>query len=60
MERDNPFWPSTDVGLIRRLENAADNAAWLVFVERYRSPIRRTALRAGLSDIEAEEVVQST
>ncbi len=60
MERDHSFWPSTEVGLIRRLENADDNAAWAVFVERYRPPIRRTALRAGLSDTEAEEVVQST
>lgn len=60
MERDHSFWPSTEVGLIRRLENADDNAAWAVFVERYRAPIRRTALRAGLSDTQAEEVVQNT
>ncbi len=60
MERDHTFWPSTEVGLIRRLVNADDNAAWEVFVERYRAPIRRTALRAGLSDTQTEEVVQNT
>jgi RNA polymerase sigma factor (sigma-70 family) len=56
----NPFWPGTELKLINRLADAADHSAWTTFVERYRPPIRRTALRAGLSETDAEEVVQRT
>lgn len=56
----NPFWPATELKLISRLADADDHSAWTTFVERYRAPIRRTALRAGLSETDAEEVVQRT
>lgn len=42
------------------MADTEDNSAWTTFVERYRPPIRRTALRAGLSETDAEEVVQKT
>lgn len=56
----NPFWPATELKLIQRMADTEDNSAWTTFVERYRPPIRRTALRAGLSETDAEEVVQKT
>lgn len=57
---ENRFWPGTELGLIQRLANTDDQSAWTTFVERYRAPIRRTALRAGLTETDAEEVVQRT
>ncbi len=54
------FCPATELKLIHRLADADDHSAWTTFVERYRAPIRRTALRAGLSEPDAEEVVQRT
>lgn len=56
----NMFWPATELRLIQRMADAADHSAWTTFVERYRAPIRRTALRAGLTETDAEEVVQRT
>jgi RNA polymerase sigma factor (sigma-70 family) len=58
-EDGNSFWPQTEVGLINRLGDAGDNAAWTAFVERYRPSICRTARREGLSEDEAAEVLQS-
>jgi RNA polymerase sigma-70 factor (ECF subfamily) len=48
------------VGLLRRLSDPDDHSAWTSFVARYQPPIWRTARRAGLSEADAEEVVQRT
>ncbi len=58
--RPGTFWPATEIRLIRRLANVDDHPAWTAFVARYQPPIWRAARRAGLTEAEAEEVVQKT
>lgn len=58
--RPGTFWPATELRLIRRLTNVDDHPAWAAFVARYQPPIWRAARRAGLTEAEAEEVVQKT
>lgn len=51
---------STRLSQLERLRNLDDATGWAVFVGKYRGLIRRLALRAGLREDEAEEVVQET
>ena len=46
--------------LLDRLKDWTDNTSWQVFFDTYWRLIYRVALRAGLSESEAEEVVQQT
>lgn len=50
----------TDVGLLERLRNLEDHEAWRDFFDTYWVLIHRAAIRAGLSEHEAEDVVQDT
>jgi len=58
---DNPekFIP-TRRSLLSRLKNAEDQENWRVFFDTYWKLIYSTALKAGLSDMEAQDVVQET
>ena len=46
--------------LIDRLKDWSDNESWRLFFETYWRLIYRTASKAGLTDAEAQEVVQET
>lgn len=59
MAKAEEFIP-TRKSLLNRLKNLEDQESWLVFFETYWRLIHRTAIRAGLSETEAEEVVQET
>ena len=48
----------TRASLLSRLRDCENEAAWREFFERYWRPIYHTALREGLSEAEAEDVVQ--
>ena len=50
----------TRAGLLHQLKDWQDHDAWTEFFETYWRLIYRVALRAGLSNTEAEEVVQET
>lgn len=49
---------STDLGLLARLRDLHDQAAWQEFYHLYWKLIHRAAIKAGLVEQEAEEVVQ--
>ncbi len=51
---------STRWSLIERLKNWDDNTSWEKFFETYWRLIYRTGIRSGLSEDEAQEVVQET
>jgi RNA polymerase sigma-70 factor (ECF subfamily) len=57
-ERDD-FIP-TRKSLLSRLRNLDDQESWRVFFETYWRLIYQTAIRAGLTEAEAEDVVQDT
>ena len=46
--------------LLSRLKNWNDNESWRVFFDTYWQLIYNTAIRAGLNDAEAQDVVQET
>lgn len=48
----------TRASLFSRLKDHADHASWLEFFERYWQLIYRAAVREGLNDAEAQDVVQ--
>ncbi len=50
----------TRVSLLLRLQDVADHSSWKEFYDRYRRFIFRAALRKGLSQEDAEEVLQDT
>ncbi len=50
----------TRYSLLSRLQNWADNESWRVFFDTYWRLIYSYALKAGLTQAEAEEVVQET
>jgi RNA polymerase sigma factor (sigma-70 family) len=52
--------PGTEVGLLQRLGSSDDNDAWALFRARYKPLICSVARQAGLSEGEADEVLQST
>jgi RNA polymerase sigma factor (sigma-70 family) len=56
--REDPI--PTRSSLLSRLKNVEDHDSWKDFVETYSALITKTALHAGLTEIEAEDVVQET
>ena len=58
MEDDDPF--PTRRSLLSRLKDWDDQEAWRKFYDTYRRLIFSTAIRAGLDESDAEEVVQET
>ena len=50
----------TRASLLERLKDLGDQASWNAFYEIYHNLIFSVARRAGLNDVEAEEVVQET
>jgi RNA polymerase sigma-70 factor (ECF subfamily) len=50
----------TRSSLLSRLKNWNDNESWKVFFDTYWRLIYNTAIRAGLNDAEAQDVVQET
>lgn len=55
----NDYLP-TRKSLLSRLKNWDDRASWQEFFDTYGRLIHRTALMAGLSDVEAQDVVRET
>lgn len=55
----NEFIP-TRQSLLTRLKNVEDEEGWKAFFDTYWKLIYRTAVRAGLTDAEAQDVVQDT
>lgn len=53
-------WAPTRHSLVNRLRDLDDNASWQEFFDLYWKLIYGTAIKAGLSDQEAEDVVQET
>ena len=53
-------WLPTRQSLLVRLKNWDDSASWQEFFDRYSKLIYGVAIKAGLSDAEAQEVVQET
>jgi RNA polymerase sigma factor (sigma-70 family) len=50
----------TRQSLLSRLKNRSDDESWMTFYDTYRRPIYNTAVKAGLRDPEAKDVVQET
>lgn len=50
----------TNRDLLERVRNPDDHDSWQEFFDLYRKLIHRAAIKAGLSEAEAEEVVQQT
>jgi RNA polymerase sigma factor (sigma-70 family) len=59
MNEANEFIP-TRQSLLSRLKDRDDQESWKVFFDTYWRLIYRAALRAGLTDAEAQDVVQET
>jgi RNA polymerase sigma-70 factor (ECF subfamily) len=57
---ERPDHLSTRKSLLRRLKDCEDQASWREFYHVYGDLISRFALKAGLTETEAEEVVQET
>ena len=58
---DQPFDPiATRHSLLNRLKDWGDQTSWQEFFDTYAQLIYNVAVKAGLSDIEAQEVVQET
>ena len=51
---------ATRTSLLHRLKDCDDQTSWQKFYELYRDLIYRFALKAGLTETEAEEAVQET
>src|SRR6266576_2330155 len=51
---------ATRASLLHRLKDCDDQTSWQKFYELYRDLIYRFALKAGLTETEAEEAVQET
>jgi len=58
-DRSDEFIP-TRLSLLSRLQNWDDQASWRDFFDTYWRLIYRAALKSGLSDAEAQDVVQET
>ena len=50
---------ATRGSLLHRLKDCRDQASWQDFYDTYRDLIHRFALKAGLTETEAEEVVHA-
>jgi len=46
--------------MLKRIKDLTDDKSWQAFFDKYRNLLRGTALKAGLSDVEADEAVQET
>lgn len=57
-DEDEPI--ATRQSLLSRLKNWADQESWKVFFDTYWKLIYNTAIKAGLTDAEAQDVVQET
>ncbi|MBI2927022.1 MAG: sigma-70 family RNA polymerase sigma factor [Verrucomicrobia bacterium] len=60
---DPPAWEDSIVTrktLLQRLKNKEDQASWQEFFDTYWNLIYRVAIKAGLSDADAQEIVQET
>jgi RNA polymerase sigma factor (sigma-70 family) len=58
---DQPFDPiATRHSLLNRLKDWGDQTSWQEFFDTYAQLIYNVAVKAGLSDVEAQEVVQET
>src|SRR2546422_10973795 len=53
-------WLSTRTSLLNRLKHWSDERSWEEFFNTYAKVIYRFAMKAGLSDAEAQDVVQET
>src|ERR1051326_6978214 len=51
---------ATRASLLGRLKNLEDQASWQEFFDTYWNLIDSIALKAGLTDVEAQDVVQET
>lgn len=51
---------STNVSLLSRIRDRADSSAWREFDRRYRELMLRYCRRRGMSQVDAEDVVQAT
>lgn len=60
MANPNDPWLKTRVSLIRRLQDLEDQAGWQTFFDLYWKLIYGVARKSGLSDAEAQDVVQLT
>lgn len=58
--RNSEVWLPTRRSMLDRLRNWDDQDTWREFFDNYWRPIYGVALRYGLTDTEAEEVVQET
>src|SRR6266496_4089601 len=59
--QDKPFDPiPTRHSLLNRLKDLGDQTSWQDFFDTYWQLIYNVAVKAGLTDIEAQEVVQET
>ena len=60
MNDENPEFIPTRSSLLSRLKDWEDAASWRDFFQTYWKLIYNTAIKAGLSDAEAQDVVQET
>jgi RNA polymerase sigma factor (sigma-70 family) len=60
MNQTDEFSLATRASLLGRLKDLEDQASWQEFFETYWQLIHRVALKAGLTDAEAQDVVQET
>jgi RNA polymerase sigma-70 factor (ECF subfamily) len=60
MAQKHDSWGATRRTLLERLKNADDHAGWQTFFDTYGPLIYGVARRAGLTDAEAQDVVQET
>lgn len=51
-------WPTTEITLLARIRDPADELAWTQFIDIYRPVIYRVARRRGLQDADANDLVQ--
>src|SRR6476661_8350345 len=60
MAEETQLSVATRASLLKRLKDCDDQASWQQFYDLYRELIRSFALKAGLTESEADEVVQET
>src|SRR5207249_10970550 len=60
MQQNRADWIPTRRSLLTRLKDWDDQEGWRQFFDTYSRLIYNTAIRAGLSDAEAQDVVQET
>ena len=53
-----PDFPDTRYSLIERVQDLADEAAWVEFLAIYQPVLYRMARRRGLQDADAQDVIQ--